>query len=81
MDYLPGSSVHGILYSRNTGVGCYVLLQLIFPIQVSNPGLLHYRQILYRVSHQGSPILTHYHRKSAGGGSMQLWMIRGRGAL
>ena len=26
-----------------------------FPIQVSNPGLLHYKQILYHLSHQGSP--------------------------
>ena len=27
----------------------------IFPTQGSNPGLLHYRQILYHLSHQGSP--------------------------
>ena len=27
----------------------------IFPTQGSNPGLLYYRQILYRLSHQGSP--------------------------
>ena len=26
-----------------------------FPIQGSNPGLLHYKQILYHLSHQGSP--------------------------
>ena len=31
------------------------LLQGIFPTQGSNPGLLHYRQILYRLSLQGSP--------------------------
>ena len=36
---------------KNTGVGSLV----IFPIQGSNPGLLHYRQILYLMSHQGSP--------------------------
>ena len=30
------------------------LLQGIFPIQGSNPGLLHCRQILYCQSHQGS---------------------------
>ena len=41
---------------KNTGVGCHALLQEIFPIQGSNPGLLHYRRILYRLSHQGSPI-------------------------
>ena len=32
------------------------LLQGIFPIQKSNPGLSHCRQILYHLSHQGSPI-------------------------
>ena len=31
------------------------LLQGIFPTQGSNPGLLHCRQMLYRLSHQGSP--------------------------
>ena len=40
---------------KNTGVGCHSLLQGIFPTQGSNPGLLHYRQILYYPSHQGSP--------------------------
>ena len=34
---------------------CHALLQRIFPIQGSNPGLLHCRQILYHLSHQGSP--------------------------
>ena len=29
--------------------------QWIFPTQGSNPGLLHCRQILYQLSHQGSP--------------------------
>ena len=38
----------------NTGVCCQFLLQGIFPTQGSKPGLLHCRQILYRVSHQGS---------------------------
>ena len=51
----PGSSVHGDSPGKNTGVGCHALLQGIFPTQGSNPGLLHYRQILYRLSHQGSP--------------------------
>ena len=40
----------------NTGVGCYFLLQGIFPTQGLNPALLHCRQILYRLSHQGSPL-------------------------
>ena len=40
---------------QNTGVGSYSLLQGIFPIQGSNPGLPHYGQILYQLSHWGSP--------------------------
>ena len=31
------------------------LLQGIFPTQGSNPGLLHCRQIIYQLSHKGSP--------------------------
>jgi len=51
----PGSSVHGDSSGKNTGEGCHFLLQGIFPTQGSNPGLPHYRQILYHLSHQGSP--------------------------
>ena len=40
---------------KNTGVGCHFLLQGIFPTQGWNPGLLHCRQILYPLSHQGRP--------------------------
>ena len=40
---------------KNTGVGCHFLLQGIFRTQGSNPGLLHCRQTLYHLSHQGSP--------------------------
>ena len=36
---------------KNTGVGCHFLLQEIFPTQGLNPGLLHCRQRLYRLSH------------------------------
>ena len=35
--------------------GSLSLLQGIFPTQGSNPSLPHYRQILYHLSHQGSP--------------------------
>ena len=42
---------------KNTGVGCHSLLQGIFQIQGSNPGLLHCRQILYCLSCQGSPYI------------------------
>ena len=34
---------------------CYFLLQGIIPIWGSNPALLHCRQILYHLSHQGRP--------------------------
>ena len=52
-------ATHG-LYSpwnslgQNTGVGTLSLLQEIFPTQGLNPGLLHYRWILYQLSHEGS---------------------------
>ena len=39
----------------NTGVGSLSLLQGIFPTQGSKPGLQHYRQTLYHLSHKGSP--------------------------
>ena len=42
---------------QNTGVGSLSLLQGIFPTQGWNPGLLHCRQILYQLSHQGSLFL------------------------
>ena len=51
----PGSSVHGDSLGKNTEVGCHALLQGILPIQGSDPGLPHCKQILYRLSHQGSP--------------------------
>ena len=38
---------------QNTGVGSLSLLQEIFPIQGSNPGLPNCRQIHYQLSHQG----------------------------
>ena len=48
---LPGNS---------TGVGCHSLLQEIFSTQGLNPGLLHCRQTLYHLSHQGSSFLKAY---------------------
>ena len=38
---------------KNTEVGCHFLLQGIFLTQGLNPGLLHCKQILDRLSHQG----------------------------
>ena len=40
---------------KNTEEGCHFLLQGIFLTQGPNPCFLHCRQILYHVSHQGSP--------------------------
>ena len=52
---LPGASVLGDSPGKNTGVGSLSLLQRIFPTEGLNPGLLHYRLILYQLSHKGSP--------------------------
>ena len=51
----PESSVHGESPSKNTGVSCHFFLLRIFPTQGMNSGLLHWRPILYHLSHQGSP--------------------------
>ena len=44
---------------KNTGVGWHFILQGIFPTQGSNSGLLHCRQTLYRLSHQGRAMFFH----------------------
>ena len=52
---------------KKTGVGCHFLLQGNFPTQGSNLGLLHYRQMLYHLSHKGSPRDqqgVHYHTEN-----------------
>ena len=41
---------------KNTGVGKLFLSPGDFPTEGLNPGLLHCRQILYLLSHQGGPI-------------------------
>ena len=41
---------------KNTGVGCHILLQGIFPTQGSNPDLPHCTKTLYHLSHQGHPL-------------------------
>ena len=50
---------------KNTGVGSRSLLQGIFPTEGSNPGLLHCRQILYCLSHQGSHSLITFDEKDS----------------
>ena len=58
-----GSSVHRSL-QQNTRVGCHVLLQGIFPTQGRNPDLPHCGQILYQLSHMGSPRILEVGRPS-----------------
>src|SRR5574337_1060946 len=40
---------------QNTGMGSLSFLQGIFPTQGLNPGLPHWRRILYQLSHKRSP--------------------------
>ena len=40
---------------QTTGMGSFSLFQGIFPTQGKNLGFLHCRQILYHLSHKGSP--------------------------
>ena len=49
------SSAHGDSSGKNARVAFYALLQQIFPTQGSNPSLLLFSQILYCLSHWGSP--------------------------
>ena len=48
--------LHGVLQARILEWVSLSLLQGIFPTQGSKPGLLHCRQILYQLSHKGSPL-------------------------
>ena len=41
-------------------MGSLSILQGIFPTQETNPGLPHYRRILYQLSHTGSPPKASY---------------------
>ena len=53
--YCSHSSDHGDSPGKNNGEGHHALIQVIFPTQELNPGLPSCRQILYHLSHQGSP--------------------------
>ena len=55
MDYQPTRLLRPWRQGNSTGVDCHALLQGIFLTQGLNPGLLHCRQILYYLSHKGSP--------------------------
>ncbi|MES7760928.1 hypothetical protein U6J64_12300, partial [Cutibacterium acnes] len=56
---------------KNTGVGSLSLLQGIFLTQESNWGLLHCRQILYQLSHKGSPRILEWVAYPFSSGSSQ----------
>ena len=59
VDYSPpGSSCLWDSPGKNTGVGCHSLLQGIFPIQGSKPGLPHCKQSLYYLSHHSIFLLN-----------------------
>ena len=58
MNYSPPGPLSMRSPGKNTGVGCHLLLQWIFPTQGSNSGLLHCGQMLYTLSHEGNPVLT-----------------------
>ena len=77
MDCSPtGSSVHGDFSGKNTGMGCHALFQGIFPTPGLNQVLLHCRQMLYSLSHQGRPrILSESEKAMAPHSSTLAWKI------
>ena len=54
----PGSTVHRILQARIILESAAMPFSRIFLTQELNLALLHCRQILYQLSHQGSPLRT-----------------------
>ena len=64
--YSPGNSP-----GQNTGVASLSLLQEIFPTQGLIPGLLHCKQILYQLSHKGSPEILEWVASPFSRGSSQ----------
>ena len=73
----PGSSVHEIFQAKDTGVDCHFLLQGIFPTQGLNPGLLHCRLILYRLSYKGSLVHGEFTSSPSGGACVVLLFSKG----
>ena len=78
---LPDSSVHGDSPVKNTRMGYHALLQGTFPTQGSNPGLPHYRQIVYHLSQQGSPRILEWVAYPFSKGSSQPGIELGSPAL
>ena len=72
----PGSSVHGILQARILEWVAIPFSRGIFPTQGLNPGLLHCRQILYRLSHQESLQCPQGYENSA----VVMWELPAKGS-
>ena len=53
-------TVHGNSLGQNNAMGNLSLLQGILPTQGSNPGVSHYRQILYQLGQKGSLLFIHF---------------------
>ena len=53
----PGSSCPWDSLGKNTGAGCHVPLQGIFPTQELNLGVPYHGQMLYPLSHQVLPVV------------------------
>ena len=62
---LPGSSVHGTLQAKIPEWVAMPSSRGVFPAQGLNPCLLHCRQILYPLSHLGSPSTPVMHQNSS----------------
>ena len=77
---LPGSCIHGILQARILEQVAMPSSRGIFPTQGQNSDLMRCRQILYCMSHKGSPlkyqyflILKHVWLRSAVYSNMKEW--------
>ena len=60
---LPIFNVWAIRSTKNTGVDSHSFFQRIFRTQGSNLDLLHFRQTLFNLSHQGSPCYLYFAEK------------------
>ena len=63
-------------FSRSEWSGSCSLLQVIFATQGLNPGLPHGRQILYQLSHQGSPCYKHKGKGIMSGKYFKSWTLK-----
>ena len=63
--------VHGILQARILDWAAFPFSRRIFPTQESNPGLRHCGQILYQLSHKGSPRIREWVAYPCSRGSSQ----------